>query len=145
MKKAGLFFLGVIFVCVAHSQNATIRKDTIMAGSVRYGCLMSQLTAQRYLVTSLVGEKLIDIHRAHVEVKGQPAFVVTFLNDHGQAFVAKGTNFPTSLIKELIDRNILNPGGINYQAESLFISTHPLPDGYTDPDKAVEGHIYEER
>jgi hypothetical protein len=59
--------------------------------------------------------------------------VITFLDNNKQAMLLapKGNALPTLLFE--VQKNILiNDAGVNREAESRYLQTHPLPKGYED-------------
>jgi len=140
MKKIQLFILTLSFINLSFAQQITLKKDTILIGNKPFALLQeSKGQFKRYYINSLYGEQLIEMHNSRIEIKGKPAYVVTFLNDHRQAMVVKQNPFPLSLIRELLKYNIMIGGDvIDTRSETLFINTHQLPEGYTDIDQLIE-------
>lgn len=140
MKKMQLPILILFFISPSFAQRVSLKKDTILIGKTPVALLVTGVRKPiGYLINSLSGQELIETHNARIEIKGQPAYVVTFLNDHKQAIVTKQKPFPLALIKELVKYNMIISGNIiDPRSETLFINTHPVPEGYTDIEQLIE-------
>jgi hypothetical protein len=136
-----LFIIVLLFIANnILAQNVSLKKDTIFKGKTVYGMFKkSKAKPVRYFINFIDGNALMDIHCSHLDVKGKPLYVVTFLNDHKQAMITKQPGFPTSFIKEVVKYNLVNNGSsVDPGPETQFINAHPMPIGYADVDQLIE-------
>src|ERR1700744_4174412 len=103
MKNALLLFIAVFISAAAVGQRVSLRKDTIYSNGMP--CALFRQTAERhvqYLIYSLNGKPVINIHYSHVDKDGKQGYVVTFLNDYKQGMIYRKTGYMPSIIKELV-------------------------------------------
>ncbi len=130
-------FLSVFFACsaaVAFAQDVTLNGETIMSNGTPYAKLKkSNGHPLRYDIYSLSGERLITVHHNKNMIDGNPAYVMTFLNDHEQAIIVNRTSFPNGLIKKIVKYNLIDNGStVNKTSEAEFVDKFPIPEGYLE-------------
>lgn len=140
MKKYCSFIILLFIANNLLAQNVSIKKDTIFKGKAAYALFKKSKTGPvHYFINSVDGKELMEAHYSHLDDKGKPLFVVTFLNDHQQAMVIKQPGFPASFIKEIVRYDLINNGSsIDPQRELRFINAHHVPMGYADVDQLIE-------
>ena len=133
MKYMMLLFVPIFTMLDVTAQNISLRKDTVFKGGTALAILKKKNPNTRsYAILSLTGKELIEIHYSHLNSNGKLLYIVTFMNDHGQAMIAKQPGFPLSFVKEVIKDNLISKEFVNNEPELQFIKTHSLPMGYTD-------------
>jgi len=121
------------------AQNIALRKDTIFCNHAPYAIFKKSKTQVRYFICDLKGAELMEIHSGRILIGDQPGYVVNFLSDMKQAMIVKDTHFPSSFLKQVVAANLVSNGAtINPEAELKFITSHPLPTGYTDVEQLIE-------
>ncbi len=140
MKTNIIFVFCMLLAHLSGAQTISLRNDTIYSGLEKYALFTkSPRPPYLYSVLSLNGEPLMTIHNSRIEVKGDAGYVVTFLNDKKQGIIGGQPNFPQSVIAELVKCKLVAKGKfVDLAAKDAFLSTHPLPPGYTDVDQLIE-------
>jgi hypothetical protein len=137
MKKEYIFLLLLLIASSSYAQRITIKNDTVIASSAPYAIFKKGDGPMRYHINGLNQQPLLELHNSHLEIQGKPTYVITFLNDHRQALFTEQKPFPGFFLTEIIKCKLINNGSIEPTAEKIFISTHPLPDGYTDVEQTI--------
>ena len=121
----------------AFAQDITLNGETIMANGKPYAMLKkSKGHPIRYEIYSLSGERLITVRHNRNMIDGNPAYVMTFMNDHEQAIILNKTTFPAGLIKKVVKYKLIDNGAtINKAAEAEFIDKYPVPEGYLEVEE----------
>lgn len=139
MKNAILIISAFLIAHIAFAQNVTLKHDTIFTNKTPYALFKKgKAKPLRYFVCDLNGNELMEVHNGRIEIKGQPGYVVNFLNDMKQGMIIKDAHFPMSFINEVVSYHLIARGTIINVSELQFIVAHPLPDGYTDVEQLIE-------
>ena len=139
MQKHILFIAAIFTAATAGAQNISVKKDTVYAGHEHVALFKKTPRPPfGYFITSLTGNDLITFHYSHVQEKGKPGYVITFVKDGKQGILAQQPGFPASMIAELFKCHLINKGTVDEKYEAEFLARHPLPKGYTDTDQLIE-------
>ena len=140
MKNIVLFILSGFFACTIKAQSVVLKNDSVFVNKKLYTLFIPVRSSRNVdAFFSFTGELLIEAHNGHINVKGKPGYVVTFLNDQQQCMIVKDGRFPLSFIKGVVQYDLIKNGtAVNEERELKFIKDHPMPDGYTDVDRLIE-------
>jgi len=138
--KNSIVFLLVFITNHVIAQNISLSGDKILKGKTTYAIFKKSKTKPvRYFINSVDGKPLVEVHYSHLDLKNKPLYVVTFLQDHHQAMIARQAGFPGSFIKDVVKYNLITNGSlVNTNSEAQFINAHGMPMGYADVDQLIE-------
>ncbi|MBC7554738.1 MAG: hypothetical protein H7257_12240 [Taibaiella sp.] len=131
-----IIITAVLLLC-SYSGYSQQTNDTLYVKGSKYA-IVKKIDMSRWLVQSVAGDDLIEIHYSGIHIKGTPVYVLTFLKDKRQAAFSQHNNARKNVVDVLLNNNLIAGLQVNQISEDKYARLHPLPVNYTDISEAIE-------